>query len=398
MIENANVLSAVAIARGWHHVSDAMRRWELAHELDVTIPSERRCLRAKISPMSVGRSEREPTIAGAAFWPVIDFLRAHGKDPDRVLANGKTSVAELRASDVRIPHSRAIAIYLAIRAASDEPTLGLTFASYVKSETFDVIEYAARASATVGDAIAVTNRYARLIDDSFSFRLDPCGTLVLWRFAMDWPEPVRTIMTEYMLGVVARASRLLFGTPIPSKEVWMRSPAPRDTRAYERIFTSRVRFSAPDYGILISPDVLELRPSSADPALASLIGRQADRMLAELRSESTCDEVRRAVTEELRTGAPAMDRIARRLATTSSTLRRRLSEEGVRYKDLLEGARRESACAYLSDQRLTVTEIAYRLGYRDATTFFKVFKRWTGQTPAEYRKRQGRVAPSGCAD
>ncbi len=339
--------------------------------------------------MSVGRTEREPTIAAAAFWPVIDYLRAHGKEPARILASGSVTEEALRAPDMRLSHGRAIDIFLSIRAVTDEPSLGMRFASFVKSETFDVIEYAARASATIADAIAVTNRYARLIDDSFAFRLDPCGDFTLWRLDMDWPEPVRAIVAEYVIGIISCAARRLFGTGMASKEVWTRSPAPRDTRAYEGLLSTPVRFSAPDYGILLKPELFELRPREADPALANLIGRQAESMLAGMRRETTAGEVRRAVTEELRSGSPApMERIARRLATTPSTLRRRLSEEGVRYKDLLESARRESAYASLSDQRLTMTEIAFRLGYRDATTFFKVFNRWTGQTPAEYRRRE----------
>src|SRR5207245_312686 len=139
----------------------------------------------------------------------------------------------LRAPEVRVSHGRAIDIFLSIRAVTDEPSLGMRFASFVKSETFDVIEYAARASATVADAIAVTNRYARLIDDSFAFRLDPCGDFTLWRLDMDWPEPVRAIVTEYVIGITSQAGRKMFGTGTTSKEVWMRSPAPRDTRAYD---------------------------------------------------------------------------------------------------------------------------------------------------------------------
>ncbi|WP_394837874.1 AraC family transcriptional regulator ligand-binding domain-containing protein [Pendulispora rubella] len=343
--------------------------------------------------MSVAK-EREPTIAAAAFWPVIDYLRARGHDPDRILASGKTSIEELRNGHARIPHARAMAMYLSIRAGTDEAGLGLRFSSFVKGETFAILEYAARASATVRDAIEVTNRYARLIDDSFAFRLEPAGAYAFWRLDMSWPEPVRGIVTEYVLGIVSRASRMLFGTKLPSKEVWLRTPAPRDTRVYEELLATPVRFSAPDYGLLMFPELLERRPNSADPVLANLLGQQAESMLAGLRRESLCDEVRRVVSEELRSGAPAMDRIARRLATTPSTLRRRLSDEGVRYKDLLEAARRESACTYLSDQQLTVTEIAFRLGYRDATTFFKVFKRWTGQTPAEYRKNLVGCSPN----
>ncbi|WP_394827070.1 AraC family transcriptional regulator [Pendulispora albinea] len=343
--------------------------------------------------MTVGKVEREPTIAAPALWPVIDFLRAHGKDPNALLAHGGYTEDALRNPTLRVPHSRAANIYLSIRGTCDRPALGLAFAAYVRPETFAVIEYAARSSATVGDAILVTNRYARLIDDSFNFRLDPCGAFSLWRLTMDWPEPLLGIMSEYVIGIIARASRFLFGAALPSRELWLRCPSPRDRSPYEQAFSSPLRFSAPEYGILMQPEVLALRPRSADPTLANLIGQQAESMLSELGRASTCDEVRRAVCEELRSGAPAMTRIARRLSTTPSTLRRRLSEEGVRYKDLLESARRESACAYLSDRTLTMTEIAFRLGYRDATTFFKVFKRWTGQTPAEYRRGLGGAIP-----
>jgi len=80
--------------------------------------------------------------------------------------------------------------------------------------------------------------------------------------------------------------------------------------------------------------------------LANLLERQPKRMLTELHPTSIRDEVRRAVFEELPRGEPGMDRIARRPATTPSTLRRRLSEEGARYKDLLRTARCESARAY----------------------------------------------------
>jgi len=166
----------------------------------------------------------------------------------------------------------------------------------------------------------VTNRYARLIDDSFAFRLDPCGAFALWRLNMDWPEPVRAILTEYVIGIISQASRKIFGAGMPSKEVWMRSPMPRDTRAYDTLLSSPCDFRRRTTASCSGPRSRDA-PREADPALASLIGRQAESMLSNMRRETTCDEVRRAVTEELRSGAPAMHRIARRLATTPSTLR-----------------------------------------------------------------------------
>ena len=134
-------------------------------------------------------------------------------------------------------------------------------------------------------------------------------------------------------------------------------------------------------------EALERSLPAADPTLTKLLQRQADELLARLpRVESIGDQVRRVIQEELRGGEPSMEQIARRLATTSSTLRRRLSGEGQSFRELLEKTRLELARAYLADPRLSITEVAFRLGFRDASTFFKSFKRWTGRTPADYRR------------
>jgi AraC-like DNA-binding protein len=82
-----------------------------------------------------------------------------------------------------------------------------------------------------------------------------------------------------------------------------------------------------------------------------------------------------------------MPQVARRMATTESTLRRHLGAEGTSFRELLDQSRQEAARAYLADSKLSLTEVAFRLGFQNATSFFKQFKRWTGETPAEYRRK-----------
>jgi len=73
-------------------------------------------------------------------------------------------------------------------------------------------------------------------------------------------------------------------------------------------------------------------------------------------------------------------------AMSMSTFQRRLKEESSTFKGLVEQVRMDKAEVHLADLRLNLADVAARLGFSDAPAFFKAFKRWTGETPADYRK------------
>ena len=68
------------------------------------------------------------------------------------------------------------------------------------------------------------------------------------------------------------------------------------------------------------------------------------------------------------------------------TLRRRLTREGVQLRELVEQTRREQACRYLTTSNLSVSEIAYRLGFAHPPAFHRAFRRWLGVSPLQYRR------------
>jgi AraC-like DNA-binding protein len=71
------------------------------------------------------------------------------------------------------------------------------------------------------------------------------------------------------------------------------------------------------------------------------------------------------------------------------TLERRLSEEGTTYRDLVEGLRRGLAEQFLVEPRVAIAEVAFLLGFSEASAFHRAFKRWTGKTPTDYRRARG---------
>src|SRR6056297_2322250 len=84
-----------------------------------------------------------------------------------------------------------------------------------------------------------------------------------------------------------------------------------------------------------------------------------------------------------RTGA---EDVARALGISRSTLQRRLREDGTSYQDVLDATRRDMAIRYLTKTTLRADEIANILAYRDANSFSRSFRRWTGQAPVAFRE------------
>jgi AraC-like DNA-binding protein len=78
--------------------------------------------------------------------------------------------------------------------------------------------------------------------------------------------------------------------------------------------------------------------------------------------------------------------MAHALGLSSRTLRRRLEQEGVSYRDIVETALRERSERLLAETDLQVSEVAFRAGYTDVSNFTRAFRRWTGKTPKAYRR------------
>ena len=101
--------------------------------------------------------------------------------------------------------------------------------------------------------------------------------------------------------------------------------------------------------------------------------------------------VRRLVVQEMsRENALSESALAERVATamhmSRRTLSRRLEQEGTSFVLEADAVRRELALGYVLDRRLELTEVAFLLGFSHVQSFHRAFKRWTGETPAEYRK------------
>src|SRR5258708_39749304 len=83
---------------------------------------------------------------------------------------------------------------------------------------------------------------------------------------------------------------------------------------------------------------------------------------------------------------PTAEEVAELLGLSLRTLHRRLARDGLSYQSVLDSMRRRVATEFLENTHLSMDQVAERVGFADATSFRKAFRKWTGHSPTHYRR------------
>ena len=114
--------------------------------------------------------------------------------------------------------------------------------------------------------------------------------------------------------------------------------------------------------------------------------RIAERYLATLNPDQIQDKVREILLTLLPSGDASQEAVARSLHCSVSSLQRQLKAEGASYRRILDETRYALAQQLVRERRYSLSQIAYLLGFSDQANFSRAFKRWTGDTPTDFRE------------
>jgi len=145
--------------------------------------------------------------------------------------------------------------------------------------------------------------------------------------------------------------------------------------------------------VAFSPEDAKRRFISENPPLWADIEADLNLQLAAQNDRwPVADRVRGALVDLMPAGRTGAEDVAAALGLSRSTLQRRLREEETSYQALLDATRRDIAIRYLTKTTLRADEIANVLAFRDANSFSRSFRRWTGLSPLAFRQEAARAA------
>jgi AraC-like DNA-binding protein len=171
------------------------------------------------------------------------------------------------------------------------------------------------------------------------------------------------------------------------EHVTFRHDRPRHGGDPPRLFGSRVAFGEAHVEIRFPRSVLDLPHLRADSVLLSILTRYADSLVDALPARGTlATRVGSSIARQMTQGPPTLKKTARDVHVPERTLQRQLAAEGTSHSTLVDEVRRGLALKYIAHAGVSIGEIAYLL-HLTTSGFHRVFRRWTGETPAQCRSR-----------
>jgi len=273
----------------------------------------------------------------------------------------------------------------------DITAIPLRAARLLSPDDYGALGLAWKAAPTLMGSFSRVERYARLWTSVVEYELRPTdnGTLfVLHRSGIR--RLGMCLSNEATLASAVSISRQVCPVPFAPLEVHFQHDAPKLRDHHEDYFGCPVLFGSDVDALLISAEALAQPNILGDEGITRFLLSHLDQELEDIGEEETLEsQAKDAVARALSEGMPKMADVARGLGMSARSFHRRLAENGLSFQTLAETTRREIALGMLQEERYSLSEIAFLAGFSEQSAFTRAFKRWTGRTPAQFRRTGG---------
>ncbi|MEM9013658.1 MAG: AraC family transcriptional regulator [Pseudomonadota bacterium] len=334
----------------------------------------------------------EPTVASGIVSGFVEFAVSNGANRHHLIANAGIDVGWLLDRDSRVPVSRYVKMLESARQECKDPAIALKFGERYSLAELSIVALVCETCATAAEALLQMNRLSRLlIDDNDR---GPAERLAIehksgevWMVLTCDKSVDHPLITESAFARIVCSFDRLLGSRECVREVHFAHGEPTYSDEHQRVFGVPVRFGTDKNAIRIDAAALSAPLPPSDPFAFGVLSDRATHLLAALkRAQTFRAQVEHKIMLTLHMGQPTIEKVSAGMGVSVQILARRLADENITFEVLLDELRHQLALNYLSDGKVSVKETAYLLGYSEASSFSRAFKRWTGTAPSKRRE------------
>jgi AraC-like DNA-binding protein len=334
-----------------------------------------------------------PTATGGIARLAYACARRAGIELKPLLKKAGLTDQQIKDRGARVAVQHQIQFLNGVANALGDEFLGFHLAQLPDLRELGLLFYVAASSETLGDALQRAARYSSIVNEGVSLKCFKGGDI---RMVFEYVGVARHSdrhQIEFLMTALIRLCRQLSGlrlTPSRARITHRRSNQGRSELA--AYFGRNITFGARADELTFGERIKDMTVTSADPYLNELLVANCEQALSHRPTNRGAFRaaVENAIVPLLPHGKVLALQIATRLGLSQRTSARRLALEGVTYSEVLASLRGDLARQYLSDPDLSISRIAWLLGYQEVSAFTHAFKRWSGKTPREARARKTR--------
>jgi len=330
-----------------------------------------------------------PSATGTLTRLAYAHAKMSGIDPRPLLKGANLTLQQIKDPNLRLKVKDQIRFLNLIAKPLRDELFGFHLALSPDLREFGVLYYVAASSELLSEALQRLARYASIANEGVSLRyLNGKNLGVAIRY-VGVSRHLDRHQIEFFMAMLVRLFRHLTGTRLLPISVKLTHRREGKYEEFKRFFGCKVEFGSHVDEILFAQTINDMPIVSRDPYLNRLLVAQGEEALKRHRMKR--GSFRTAVENEilplLPHGRASLEEIARRLGVSQRTLERRLSLEKLTFSAVLGGLKTDLSKRYLAENNLSISQVAWLLGYQEVSSFTRAFKRWSGKSPRQVRMR-----------
>jgi AraC-like DNA-binding protein len=326
------------------------------------------------------------TVSTAWMKGIVELFEALVMDVPAIFREAGLDIGEMMNPDARFPPEKVSRLWELATERTGNPDIGLARPDVVHPASFGSIAFVMMTCPNLLAGLERFLRYMRIVSDAADIALHAeqgghCMTISL----ASGGRPVPRARVEFVVVTVLNICRWLTGRDMRPLSAGFPYPPPHNLEPYREAFRCPLRFDTAIHALHFSNADLMAPLPMANAELSAMHDRMVGECLTRLDGGKTRTRIRDLIVCNLPDGDPLRANIAKKMCLSERTLQRRLQEEGTSFNQVVDDTRRELAHQYLKNSDLTLSQVAYMLGFADQSTFFRACKRWFETSPGDYR-------------
>jgi AraC-like DNA-binding protein len=324
------------------------------------------------------------------FALLVDYLESTGVDRATLLR--AAGIRSLGAAQAHLTQPQIEKLLTAAERMSGRQDLGFEMGSRIKLTSHDILGYAFLTSPTLGDLFRLIANYHRLITPAFAVRVARRAGKAELIYQPVVPMSHRT-MRAYQEAIAVsdhHQIRSLLPAPMLPYDIHLSIEPPPHVARYRGLVPARVHFGDPAPGVRLTFDAALLGSplAMANSSAMRAAEERCKTLLHGADGHHRWSDWCAMMLREAEDCQPTLEQLAGFMNLSSRTLSRCLDRENNGFRALSLRIRTERACRMLTDDTMSVSQIAYRLGYSDVPGFIRAFRKETGTSPTAYRTQK----------